>query len=366
MSGGNGPKVIVVGTGFGCRIQIPALRAAGFDVVGLVGANLERTRERALSNKVPAGFDSVSAAVAATGATAAAISVPPHMHKAVTLEAIAAGCHVICEKPFALDSAEAREMLEAAEKAGITHAIGNEFRWDPARATIGQALSEGAIGTPRIATFTHFMHYSSNPYVELPEWWFDPARGGGWLGAYGSHVTDWVRTWLGELDTLSASLNSVTGPAGGAEDTFVVRFRSRAGLDGTLQNSSGVIGPMAAMALVGGSEGTVWLDPAGAPMLADAQGSRALAIPAECELPPLPEPSSDPRQQTPEWQMLTPAELPPYLRLCEAWRAQIEGKPAPGPVPMPTFADGLASMQILDAIRASARAGGAVVRVDDF
>ena len=48
------PRVLVAGTGFGCRIQVPALRAAGFEVVGLVGSNPERTKERAAANGVAA------------------------------------------------------------------------------------------------------------------------------------------------------------------------------------------------------------------------------------------------------------------------------------------------------------------------
>src|SRR6266481_2485426 len=50
------PPALVVGTGFGCRTHVPALRAAGFEVAGLVGADAERTRRRAESSDVPQAF----------------------------------------------------------------------------------------------------------------------------------------------------------------------------------------------------------------------------------------------------------------------------------------------------------------------
>jgi hypothetical protein len=53
----------------------------------------------------------------------------------------------------------------------------------------------------------------------------------------------------------------------------------------------------------------------------------------------------------------------PYTRLCEVLRAGVEGRPADSPVPVPTFADGVACMEVLDAIRASAAAHGALVTV---
>ena len=92
---------IVVGTGFGCRIHVPALRAAGFEVVGLVGATPERLARRAEQNGIARTFTDLDQAIAATGAQVVAISAPPHTHAELTATAFARGCHVLCEKPFA-------------------------------------------------------------------------------------------------------------------------------------------------------------------------------------------------------------------------------------------------------------------------
>jgi hypothetical protein len=63
--------------------------------------------------------------------------------------------------------------------------------------------------------------------------------------------------------------------------------------------------------------------------------------------------------------MMAYIEIAPYTMLCEVLRAAILGEPSPTPVPAASFADGVANMQVMDAIRASARNGGAVTKVDE-
>jgi predicted dehydrogenase len=354
------PPVLVVGTGFGCRIQIPALRAAGFEVVGLVGADPARTAERAAANGVARAFIDLDEAVTRTKAVAVAAAPPPHLHAPLVLGALARGCHVLCEKPFAKDAAEARTMLDAAQRAGVVHLIGHEFRWTPERATLARVITEGGIGEPRFLTLTQFLQYVSSPEVQLPHWWLDPQSGGGWLGAAGSHWVDWIRTWAGEFASVSAALPRVTAPEGAAEDSFIVRFRLASGAEGVLQQTAGAWGPLANTVRVAGTEGTAWLD-GETVWVADRLGVRPAPTPPDLLLPPPPPGSRDPRQQSAEWQMLSYVELAPYTRLCEAWRTLIDGGAPPDSVPIPTFADGVACMEVLDAIRASAANGGAVV-----
>ncbi|MFN3797117.1 MAG: Gfo/Idh/MocA family protein, partial [Sphingobium yanoikuyae] len=135
------PRAIVVGTGFGCRIHVPALRAAGFEVAGLVGTDPDRTRRRADAVTIADIFTDLGEAIERTGAVAVTIATPPATHAPLALTAIERGCHILCEKPMAADLAEARAMLAAAEQAGVTHLIGNEFRWAPERAMIGRAIA---------------------------------------------------------------------------------------------------------------------------------------------------------------------------------------------------------------------------------
>src|SRR4051812_12812657 len=127
------PSVAVIGTSFGCLTHVRALRAAGFDVVALVGRDPAKTKERAERFGVPNALTSVDD-VLATDVAAVTIATPPHTHADIALAALAAGKHVVCEKPFARDTAEARQLLAAAEDAGVVHLLGTEFRFDSAQA----------------------------------------------------------------------------------------------------------------------------------------------------------------------------------------------------------------------------------------
>ncbi|WP_428310617.1 Gfo/Idh/MocA family protein [Hydrocarboniphaga sp.] len=340
------PPALVVGTGFGCRIHVPALRAAGFDVVGLIGTDIERTRKRAQASGVAQSFTDLDEAIARTGAHVVSIATPPHTHAPLTFTALARGCHVLCEKPFAKDLAEARAMLAAAERAGVVHLIAHEFRWGPDRALLARAIADGLIGEPRMLTMSGYMPQLASADAKMPRWWFDREVGGGWLGAHGSHMIDQIRCWLGEFASLSASLPMVSDRSGVAEDSYSLSFELANGVSGVLQQTAGAWGSPAAMTRVAGTRGTLWVED-GRVHLADREGTRELAVPDDLQLPDV---GGDPRNLL----------LPPFVRLCEALRAAIDGRPNSA-VPPPTFADGVAGMQVLDAIRASAASGGARV-----
>jgi len=347
------PPALVVGTGFGCRIHVPALRAAGFDVAGLVGTKADRTTRRAEAVGVKQAFTDLDEAIAQTHAKVVTIATPPHTHKALALTAISHGCHVVCEKPFAMDVAEGRAMLQAAEKSAVVHLVGHEFRWLPDRAMMARAIVDGLIGEPRMVILAQYSSLVASPEAKMPAWWFDEKAGGGWLGAQGSHVIDQVRCWLGDFASLSASLPMVSERKGGAEDSYALSFTLANGVQGILQQTAGAWGPAASMARIAGTRGTLWTE-AGCVKIADREGTRDLPIPPEFQLPPV-VPSDDPRLKFSQF------ELGPYTRLCEALRSAMEGDRSSAAVPLPTFTDGVASMVVLDAIRASAASGGALM-----
>jgi len=353
----SGPGAVVVGTSFGGLVHVPALRAAGFTVLALVGRDAERTRRRADRLEVPNAMTSLEDALTLPGVDAVTIATPPASHCDLAVAAAGAGKHVVCEKPFALDTRQAAAMLDAAEAAGVTHLVGHEFRWATDRALAARAIADGAIGEPRLASFVQWLPLVADPEIKMPSWWFDRGAGGGWLGASGSHVVDQVRAWLGEIVTVSASLPLVSDRApGAAEDSFVVRLGLASGVEAVLQQTAGAWGPPVSVTRVTGTRGTVWLED-GVAWVADASGSRQLPVPVDLELPPAPPESEDPRHR------FTHLELGSYTRLCEVLRAGVDRRPVPTAVPVPTFADGAACTRALDAIRASAARGGEVVRL---
>jgi predicted dehydrogenase len=352
------PGAIVVGTGFGVLTHLRAMRNAGFDVKALVGRDGAKARERARLMGVPLGLDSLEEALALPGVDAVAVSTPPHTHGPIVLAAIAAGKHVVCEKPFARDAEEGRRMLEAAEAAGVVHLLGCEFRWSTGQAVAARALAKGVIGPPRLATCLLQMPGLADAGAEVPDWWRREEEGGGWLGAYCSHVIDQIRVSAGEFTGVSASLQGIAERdperPWSAEDSYSVHFRTRSGLEGILQSSAAARGPFLACTRFVGPGGTLWIE-GDVVRVADAAGERTLETPTDLLLPaPAPPPGE---LLSTAYDMLHSmgTDLGPYTRLYEAFRDLILGRALPADPRPPTFADGVAVQAVLDAIRRSSR-----------
>lgn len=351
---------IVIGTGFGVLTHLRALRKAGFEVHALVGRDGEKARARAALMDVPHGLDSLDEALALPGVDAVAVSTPPHTHEDLVLRSIAAGKHVVCEKPFAADADQGRRMLEAAESAGIVHQLGCEFRWSTGQAIAARAIADGAIGAPRLATFLFHMPTLASPEAGVPDWWRREEDGGGWLGAYCSHVIDQIRVSAGEFTGVSASLQNVAERSEAlpwtADDTYTIHFRTTSGLEGMLQSSAAARGPFAACSRFVGSRGTVTIE-GDQVTLSDADGDRVLPVPEDLVLP-APEPPPAKLLST-EYDMLHSMgiDLGPYTRLYESFRDRILGRDVPADPRPPTFADGVAVQAVLDAVRRSSREG---------
>lgn len=128
------------------------------------------------------------------------INAPSDAHKAIALAAAAAGKHLFCEKPLALTLADSREMLEAAEKAGVKHMVGFNYRFAPAVQLAKKLVEDGRIGK--------IFHFRA---VFLQDWIIDPSfplvwrlqkeiAGSGSHGDLGAHLIDMARYLVGEFN----------------------------------------------------------------------------------------------------------------------------------------------------------------------
>jgi predicted dehydrogenase len=345
---------VVVGTGFGVLTHLRALRAADFEVRALVGRDPEKTAARAEQFGVPHGLTSLGEALALPGVDAVAIATPPHTHCSLALEAIAAGKHVVCEKPFARNADEGRKMLEAAEAAGVVHLLGTEFRWATGQALATRAVKDGAIGDPRLATFVFHMPALANPAAEVPAWWGDADEGGGWLGAYGSHVIDQIRTTLGEFEGVSASLGLLSDRAWTADDTYTVHFRTRSGAEGILQSTAGAYGPFVSCSRIVGATGTLWIQGDDV-FVADSHGQRQLEVPDDLRLPPPNPPPGELLVTAYDMLHSMGIDLAPYTQLFRVLRDRIRGEAVSADPAAATFEDGVAIQAVLDAVRLSSQ-----------
>ena len=347
---------VVVGTNFGVLTHGEALRAAGFELRALVGRDPEKTAERAARAEINVASTSLDEALALPGVDAVAIATPPHTHAEIALAAIAAGKHVVCEKPFARDLAEGQKMLGAAEAAGIVHILGHEHRFDAGQSTATRAVRGGLIGEPRMMTHILQLPMFAEEKTEVPDWWGDESDGGGWLGANGIHMVDLARGMLGEFAGVSGSLTTLSRHGWTADDSFSIHFRTESGAGGLLQSSISAMGPPLFATRVAGTEGSLWLEGQRV-FVADKSGQR--------ELEPAPELLHESGKPRPPELLVTAYDylcgsadtIGPYTCLYETFRDRIRGVAPAHPTEPATFADGVAGQRVLDAVRQSDRDG---------
>src|SRR5579859_366301 len=165
-------KVAIVGRGWGERAQAPNFRDAGLDVIAVAG----RDRWR---DAVESDADLIT------------VVMPPAMHVEITTAALAAGKHVVCEKPMALNATESADLVRiAAQHPQRIAIIDHELRFVPAFQAARERIGE--IGAIRYAE-VRYSSPSRGDRSRAWNWWSDASLGGGVWGAVGSHFIDTLR-----------------------------------------------------------------------------------------------------------------------------------------------------------------------------
>jgi len=200
-------RVVLLGTSFARNVHAPGFsQHPGFEVVALAGSDADRTRKIAGDLGIAGAYGDWREALAREKPDVVAIATPVYLHHPMMLAALEGGAHVLCEKPTAMDRHQAAEMRDAAARAGKVSGINHEFRFLPARAAAVQMVREGAIGRPRRGDILGRYPMWARPESRGMTWLSDAARGGGILGALGSHHTDCLRTFFGEPRSVLASV----------------------------------------------------------------------------------------------------------------------------------------------------------------
>jgi predicted dehydrogenase len=187
----------IIGTGFARKVQIPGFSSVeGCKVISIASAHLENARTTAEEFGVKHFTDDWRETVSREDVDLVCITTPPVLHREMALFAIEHGKHILCEKPMAMNSAEAEEMTAAAEKANVIAIIDHELRFLPGRQKAFAMLRNGAIGKVRHAKYNFRAAYRGNRDLRW-NWWSDIEQGGGALGAIDSHVVDSLLWLLG-------------------------------------------------------------------------------------------------------------------------------------------------------------------------
>jgi len=248
-------RVGVIGTGGIARMRhIPAFKAA--EAAGI--AELV-----AVSDVVEASVQSVAAQFGVPNAftdyrdllklplDAVSICTPNNLHEPITLAALDAGLHVLCEKPIALDYAGAQRMETRAREAGRKTAVNFRYRFIPATGFVHDLIAAGELGEIYHVYAHYFNGSMTDPQTPI-SWRQSLAESGsGALGDLASHIIDLCRWWVGEFASVQGNLRiftterPLTSGGTGAVDvddavTFQARFAN--GAEGTISASRCAIG----------------------------------------------------------------------------------------------------------------------------
>jgi predicted dehydrogenase len=199
-------RVGFIGTGWAERVQIPMFRLAGLTVQAICSANPSNAQRAGQALGIPEVYATWQELIASPTVDLVSIVTPPHLHCEIAVAALQAGKHVICEKPTALNVAEAEAMLAAAQAAPNQLAIiDHELRFHPQRLRLRQLVKEGYVGSALLVNVNVHNPTRLNPATPW-SWWNNAEQGGGMLGAIGSHMLDQCRWLFGKLDRLTAQL----------------------------------------------------------------------------------------------------------------------------------------------------------------
>jgi len=359
---------------------VRSARLAGAEVVGVAASSPERAREAAAGLGVPHAYGSSEEAVAADGVDVVHICTPNDLHAPLAAAALAAGKHVVCEKPLATTAADAERVLDAADATDRVATVPFVYRYNAMVFEARARVAAGGIGTVRLVHGGYLQDWLSTP--EDDNWRVDPQRSGASraFADIGSHWCDLVEFVTGQRIAAVCAQTATVVPQradrGNApafavedrahppgarravvtEDLATVLFRTDGGVVGTMLVSQVSPGRKNHLHLeISGSDAslrfeqehpetlwigrrehneTVWRDPAAL----HASARRVSSLP--------------------------PGHAEGYTGCFEAFvrdtYAAIGGEQPDG---LPRFADGARSMRVVDAVLASAGAGATWVEV---
>ncbi len=193
------------------------------------------------------------------------VCVPNFLHHDVVVAAAEAGKHVVCEKPFGINAAEAEAMIKACDGAGIKAFYAEDWVFAPALKKVGEVVSEGAIGEVLYVKAKEVHNGTHSPFAKNKK-----TCGGGSLIHLGIHPIGWMLYFLGQEG--SNPVVEVVGKTnGGGEDNYVHKDNSgedwacgilkfRNGVHGFIEANYITVGGMDDKIEIYGSEGRVSVD----------------------------------------------------------------------------------------------------------
>lgn len=253
-------RIALVGCGVVSGILVERTYPALGELASVV-ATVDVRAERAAAAAQALGarpFTRLADALAAGGVDGVDIRLPHGLHAPAALQAVAAGCHVLVEKPLATGIEEGASMVAAAQQAGVVLCVAENYRFLPALHEMRQLIDQGAIGTPLVVRTQRICSIDG---VWNRDGWRTEGTGrqSSVLLDQGCHQAHMLRVLAGEIAAVQA-VTSRRHPAWRGEDSAVMLCRFASGLAGQVAlcwgSPTSVVG---AEAYVYGTEGSLEL-----------------------------------------------------------------------------------------------------------
>ena len=349
--------VAVVGTGFGEKIHIPGFQEhPRTQLVTVYNRDLDKAKAIASTHNIPHVCDRLEDALALPDVAAVSISTPPFLHYEMAKTALQAGKHLLLEKPTTLSALEARELYQLAAAKGVVAMMDFEFRFVPAWQLLAEYLAEGYVGQKRLVKIDWLV--SSRADAQRPwNWYAQKDKGGGALGAVGSHAFDYISWLFGSVRRLCAQLSTAIperpDPKDGgrlkpvdADDTCLLMLELADGTPCQLCISSVTYQGRGHFVEVYGDRGTLIL---GSDNQKDyVHGFNLLAAPAGKSLTAVEIPKRLAFSQT-----YTDGRLAPFIRVVDQWVQGIDA----GKAVTPSLREGVYSQLLMDLTHQSHETG---------
>lgn len=198
--------------------MMTAIRGAGGEIASVLSSSADRARAYGDEHGIPCRYDDLDQLLAEDDLDAVYISTTNEKHFPQAMAAIAAGKHVLCEKPLAMNVADAVTMVRAATDAGLTFGTNHHLRNAGSHLAIRDLIRDGRIGDVLSVRVFHAVYLP--PFLQ--GWRIDnPGAGGGVIPDIVVHDADTVRFHLGEDPAEVVAIDGASGMGNGVEDSVM-------------------------------------------------------------------------------------------------------------------------------------------------
>lgn len=251
-------RIGIVGCGRIARNHARAFQLVdGVEVVGCCDTDLDRAQTFASDHEIAAGVGSVEELIG-IGLDAVTVCTPHPVHEQVVLTAAAAGLHVLCEKPIAVDIAAADRMIDATDRSGVTFGVLFQRRFWPAARRIRAAIDDGRLGAPTLGEASVVLHRPS-AYYSADAWrgrW--DTDGGGVLMTQAVHQIDMLQWFMGDAVSVAGFIRTHThGDHIETEDSASAVISFASGATATVTATTGANHNLGNRVTVVGSTGAI-------------------------------------------------------------------------------------------------------------